>query len=263
MEPLTLASLLAEPAPLCWDRLMATNSDLADQAGQLEDPVTLALPWMVRHMGVAGALAAAMEPEWLDLQPDMRPQGGAAPDAADAAENDPHMLARSAQALPALQRLGHDTRLVRCSAPELAYVPLPAVLILRGGDACVLTGRHKARRGRWILSVVMPGVPPLGFELPLQAVAREYTGMALLTQPNSKHLPQTGVQAETAPAQPAPRQGPLARLFAQLQLALLQPSGGQASGAAKSPGSRRNANRRPDRVAGRRDVSAPPRVKPG
>lgn len=200
MQTIDAASLLAEPAPLCWDRLTATNAPLATGADTADDPLDLALPWLVRHLGVAQALEAALAPED-DLPP-----------------------AHSARLLPALKLIGWDARLVRCASDELARAPLPALLLLRCGDACVLTrlARPKGRSGPWLAHVVMPGQPPLAFEVPLEVLAREYTGMALLVQPA-----QAGA---LAPPPPQPQQGPLARLAIALQAALAVAPAGRPGG---------------------------------
>lgn len=187
METLNAASLLAEPAPLYWDRLNATNSPNAEGPQGDADPLDLALPWLVRHLGVAQALEAAMAPDD-DLPP-----------------------AHSARLLPALQLIGWDARLVRCASDELPQAPLPALLLLRCGDACVLT-RLEQRHGQWLAHVVMPGQPPLSFDVPLDELTREYSGMALLVQP-------TAAGADDVPA-PQAQQGPLARLAIALQAAL-------------------------------------------
>lgn len=205
MEPLDVASLLAEPAPVCWDRLTATNSPVADAGGNADtaglsppadDPLALALPWLVRHLGLAGALAATM----------------ASDDAAQSPE--------AQQVLPALRRIGFDARLSPCPVERLRQVPVPAVLLLRGGDACVLTSSRLTRSGQVVLHVVMPGQPPLAFDVPASDLAPEYTGMALLVRPLDLQPTTTAAVAGVAAARGAdPLHAPLSRLAMALEAA--------------------------------------------
>jgi hypothetical protein len=187
MEALNIANLLADPAPPRQSGPPAGRSSAARPAVAV-DPLDQALPWMVRHLGVGDALAAVL-----------------ADDDAPAPEG-------SAQLFRALALIGYDARLVRRTVEEVADGPLPALLLLRGGDACVLTSCRRSR-GQRLLNVVMPGYPPIAFDVPADDVANECTGMALLLRPVSAAVP-------PAPGADAAR-GPLARLAAALQMALV------------------------------------------
>lgn len=246
MEPLDVASLLAEPAPLCWDRLHATNGPVdAAAPPPAGDALDQALPWLVRHLGVADALTAVLAADaeaGAEVEAEAEAQAQAHAEAEAEAEAGPGLgpvpdplLAHRAGAAPrpvaeaseagrlqgALQLIGFDSRLRPLALDGLDQHRLPALLLLRCGDACVLTGT--VRRGpERLLRVVMPGRPPVAFELPRDALAAEYTGVALL-------LRRRGAGAPVRPPEAA--HGPLARLALALEAALALPAP-----AAQAPG---------------------------
>lgn len=208
METLDLASLLAEPAPLCWDRLHATNGP-GGPGGQppapAGDALDHALPWLVRHLGVADALSAVLEADAAVADP-----AAAAADVASDDQDGIHPDGHAGRLCGALRLIGYEGRLRPLALADLEARRLPALLLLRGGDACVLT-RCTDRRGERLLHVVMPGRPPIGFMLPQAVLAAEYTGVALL-------LRRLDGAAPAVP--PTAAQGPLARLALALQYAL-------------------------------------------
>jgi hypothetical protein len=215
METLDLASLLAEPAPLCWDRLHATNGPLGPLRPPAGDALDHALPWLVRHLGVADALSAVLEADAPAAGP-AAATAQAAPDDQDGIRPDGH----AGRLRGALRMIGYEGRLSPLALADLDARRLPALLLLRSGDACVLT-RCTDRHGERLLHVVMPGRPPIGFTLPQAALAAEYTGVALLLRPLDG----------TAPAAPpTAAQGPLARLALALQAALAPPEQAPAPG---------------------------------
>lgn len=199
MDDLTTDCLLAGPTPVSWDRLSATNTPLMDEvASQLpDDPLSMALPWLVRHFGPAEVMALATE------LPAELPSGDG--------------LQVLAPELPALARLGFEACLAATPLAEVGADLLPAVLLLRCGDACVLTGLGRGLGGQRLLHVVMPGQPAIAFDVPEDEIAREYIGLALFTQRMA------GVLA-TPELAAAP--GPLARLLCVLHEAAdqLQPA---------------------------------------
>lgn len=227
METLDLASLLAEPAPLCWDRLHATNGPvgpLGPPPPPAGDALDHALPWLVRHLGVAEALSAVLEadapvagpaaagaqaaPDDQDDQDDQNDQDGIRPDG------------QAGRLRGALRLIGYEGRLCPLALADLDSSRLPALLLLRGGDACVLT-RCADRHGERLLDVVMPGRPPIGFTLPPAVLAAEYTGVALLLR---------RLDGPPPAAPPTAAQGPLARLALALQAALAAPHRSPAEG---------------------------------
>lgn len=311
MEPLDVASLLAEPAPLSWERLQATNGNIDDSPPADGDELDRALPWLVRHLGVADALALVMaadadaataaglpdapapgdlavapadspaddeafaralalaqaearaeaeaqvaaqalaeaealaaaearalaaardgiqawpaEPladDGLDLEPDLAhladagllraPPVAVEPGADPEFEIEDEATDDAGRLLGALGLIGFSGRLQVQALADLSPLQLPMLLLLRCGDACVLT-RIDDRRTEHILHVVMPGQPPVAFDLPESALEAEYTGAALLLQRLDDDAPM---------APPALAEGPLARLALALHAALSEP----------------------------------------
>lgn len=205
MHDLTTDCLLAGPTPVSWDRLSATNTPLMDEvASQLpDDPMSLALPWLVRHFGPAEVMALATE----------------LPAELPAVEG----LTVLASELPALSRLGFEACLAATPLADVGVDLLPAVLLLRCGDACVLTGLGRGLGGQRVLHVVMPGQPAIAFDVPEDEIAREYIGIALFTQ----RLEGVQMTPELAAAP-----GPMARLLCVLHEAADQLQAAEAPVAA-------------------------------
>ncbi len=202
MSTLDAASLLSDPAPIWLDHpalpptALLAGAGLAPlalpQAAPDDDPLAQALPWLVRHLGVAAALEAVMGP--------VDDGGGTASD----------------RILPALRRIGFDARIARRPLVSLAVGDLPAVLLLRSGDACVLTARLRGAQGQALCHVVLPGPQPDEFSTAEAEIEAEYSGVALLVSARGAHSP--------ALPDPAPAAGPgqtqaLAVLAAALQTA--------------------------------------------
>ena len=123
------------------------------------DPLAMALPWLVRHLGVAAAVEAAVGPVHED-----RPLP-------------------SDDVLPALRSIGFDAHLQRRSLASLTAADLPTVLLLNSGDACVLTARWQDAQGQAQCSVVLPGPQPDEFDTAEAEIEPEYSGVALLVNP--------------------------------------------------------------------------------
>ena len=183
MPMLEANSLLSDPAPIWFDEpaaldalaaapidpLQAALAMLEDQAqaqaqrpvlaevpAPAADPLAQALPWLVRHLGVAAAVEAAVGP--VD---DERP-------------------AASDDVLPALRRIGFDAHLQRRSLASFSQADLPTVLMLHSGDACVLTARWQDAQGQAQCNLVLPGPQPEEFSSAEAEIEAEYSGVALV-----------------------------------------------------------------------------------
>ena len=166
-EPAALDALAAAPL----DPLQAALATLAAQAqaqahsqrpalavvpAPATDPLAQALPWLVRHLGVAAAVEAVVGP--VD---DDRP-------------------AASDDVLPALRRIGFDAHLQRRSLASFSQADLPTVLMLHSGDACVLTARWQDAQGQAHCNLVLPGPQPEEFSSAEAEIEAEYSGVALV-----------------------------------------------------------------------------------
>lgn len=163
------------------------------------DPLAPALPWLVRHLGVAAAVEAAVGPL----------QGGPGLDAQ-------HLL-------PLLRRLGVDLRSDGRPLQALGPQDCPAVLLLRSGDTCVLTGCDGAPgpQRRWQL--VVPQPQPLAFSVTEDELAPELVGMALVLHrpapaPAGPRRSDLRLRAELQAGRAGPDARPLAALAAAMQL---------------------------------------------
>ncbi len=98
------------------------------------------------------------------------------------------------QALRALREAGYNAGLVQRSVAELHHLLLPAVLLLNGGDACVVVARHAADARRY--DIVMPGREHHACSAHEDELAAEYTGLALVATPQPRAA---GVNAGVEP----------------------------------------------------------------
>lgn len=187
-------------------RTLATDNLLSDASGLwLEDPaiagptepdpMSQALPWLVRHLGVAAAVEAVVGPV----------------DGVDGLD-----VPGSDQILPALRRIGFDARMAQRALADLQASDLPAVLLLRHGEACVLTGRHTDSDGQTLCTVVMPGPQALELQASDDDIAAEYSGVALLV---SRPAPPVRVAGRSPFAQTRGQTGGLSALAAAIQSA--------------------------------------------
>jgi len=121
------------------------------------DALAHALAWLTQHHG------QPRSPESLLAQASV--QGRLAPD----------------QALRALSEAGFSAGLVRRRVGELSELLLPAVLLLKEGDACIVVARHD-EAGRY--DIVMPGREHHACEATESELEAEYTGVALVATPH-------------------------------------------------------------------------------
>ena len=213
MSTLDAASLLSDPAPIWLDnagladsaasehRLAESATERARQAtagmgGPVdrplltvvsetpEDPLAQALPWLVRHLGVAAAVEAVVGP---------------VDDAQPVSSND---------VLPALRRIGFDAHIQRRTLDSFAAAELPAVLLLRCGDACVLTKRWLDAQGQTVCHVVLPGPQPEEFNATEAEIAAEYSGVALVVSPPKPPFAAALARSRQAAAVAAPAPAP-------------------------------------------------------
>lgn len=120
------------------------------------DPLASALSWITRHHGrerSAQSLTAGL-PAHERLGPDL--------------------------ALRAMREAGFNAGLLQRKISEISPLLLPAVLLLKGGDACVLVDRRADGRG---FDVVMPGPEAQAVVATEAELAGAYSGVALVATP--------------------------------------------------------------------------------
>ncbi|MCM0609248.1 MAG: type I secretion system permease/ATPase [Ideonella sp. WA131b] len=132
-----------------------------DAAWDLDnDALAHAIAWLTRHHG------RERSPE--SLLATLPVQGRLAPD----------------QALRALAEAGFSAGLVQRAIPELNELLLPAVLLLKEGDACIVVARHPQTPGEGSrYDIVMPGREHHACQATEAELAAEYTGVALVATP--------------------------------------------------------------------------------
>jgi ATP-binding cassette, subfamily C, bacterial LapB len=126
------------------------------------DALAHALSWLTRHHG--------QERSAESLLAQAAVQGRLAPD----------------QALRALTEAGFSAGLVQRRVAELNDLLLPAVLLLKEGDACIVVAR-RSEAGRY--DIVMPGREHHACEASEAELEAEYTGMALVATPRPQAQP--------------------------------------------------------------------------
>jgi ATP-binding cassette subfamily C protein LapB len=120
------------------------------------DALAHAIAWLTRHHG--------RERSAESLLATLTVQGRLAPD----------------QALRALTEAGYSAGLVQRPIADINGLLLPAVLLLKEGDACIVVARH-AGGGRY--DIVMPGREHHACQASEAELAAEYTGIALVATP--------------------------------------------------------------------------------
>ena len=85
------------------------------------------------------------------------------------------------QALRALREAGYSAGLLARRVAELHTLLLPAVLLLKEGDACIVVARHADEPQRY--DIVMPGREHHACVATEAELSSEYTGMALVATP--------------------------------------------------------------------------------
>lgn len=123
-----------------------------------DDALAHAIAWLTRHHGRERSPASLLAG---------LPTGGRlAPD----------------QALRALREAGYNAGLVQRRVAEMPHLLLPAVLLLKQGDACILV----ARRGDGGYDIVMPGPEAAECTATEAELESEYTGLALVATPQPR-----------------------------------------------------------------------------
>ncbi len=85
------------------------------------------------------------------------------------------------QALQAMRAAGFSAGLVQRPIAELHHLLLPAVLLLKEGDACIVVARDATHPQRY--DIVMPGREHHACQAAEAELAAEYTGLALVATP--------------------------------------------------------------------------------
>lgn len=98
------------------------------------------------------------------------------------------------QALRVLREAGYTAGIVQRALPELHHLLLPAVLLLREGDACIVVARDAADPRRY--DIVMPGPEHHACSASEDELQAEYSGYALVATPQP--APETARRNETA-----------------------------------------------------------------
>lgn len=119
------------------------------------DALAHALSWLTRHHGRERTPESLLEGQPV--------HGRLAPD----------------QALRVLREAGYNAQLVQRGVDEMHPMLMPAVLLLQGGDACVLV--RPLDGGRY--DVVMPGREHHGLVATAAELSGEYTGIAIVATP--------------------------------------------------------------------------------
>jgi ATP-binding cassette, subfamily C, bacterial LapB len=85
------------------------------------------------------------------------------------------------QAIRVLREAGYNAGLVQRSLSELHHLLLPAVLLLKEGDACIVVARDAADPSRY--DIVMPGAEHHACSASQAELEAEYSGFALVATP--------------------------------------------------------------------------------
>lgn len=136
----------------------AAAADWRDAAESLGDPLLQTLVWLTQHHGRARSAESLTAGQPLD--------GPLAPD----------------QALRVMREAGYNAGLVRKKIDEISPLLLPAVLLLNGGDACVLVRRLEPAEegGRSRYEVVFPGEDAKLCTAEASELEAEFSGFVLL-----------------------------------------------------------------------------------
>jgi ATP-binding cassette subfamily C protein LapB len=128
--------------------------------GLAHDALLHALVWLTRHHGHPRSAAALLDGQPL--------KGVLAPD----------------EAVRVLRHAGYNAGLVQRPIPDIHALLLPAVLLLKNGDACILLGREAAAAGEPVrCTVVMPGPESHTCVATEEELGKEYLGFALVATP--------------------------------------------------------------------------------
>ena len=134
---------------------LATAQVAAELASDLVDPLMQALVWLTQHHG--------------------RPRSAASLRANGAADG----ALTPEQPVRLMREAGYEAAMQRRSLQQLKPMMLPAVLLLNGGDACVLVRALEGER----YEVVFPGSDAKLCEASLAELEGEFSGVCLLISP--------------------------------------------------------------------------------
>lgn len=126
-------------------------------AADLGDPLLHALVWLTQYHGRPRSAAS--------LRADGAADGALAPD----------------QAVRLMRQAGYDAAMQRRPLAQINGLMLPAVLLLKGGDACLLV--RPLAEGGDRFEVVFPGADAKAVEATLPELEGEYSGFCLLVSP--------------------------------------------------------------------------------
>ncbi len=147
---------LAEPPPAEAPR----RDPEPNPANDLGDPLLHALVWLTQYHGRPRSAAS--------LRAGGAADGALAPD----------------QAVRLMREAGYDAAMQRRPIAQINGLMLPAVLLLDGGDACLLVRALDGGGDRF--EVVFPGADAKACEASLAELQREYSGFCLLVSPAEK-----------------------------------------------------------------------------
>jgi ATP-binding cassette subfamily C protein LapB len=171
---LRLAAEDGQRAPGMPDEPQDPLADLAQQPAI--DPLLQCLAWLTQHHGRARSADS--------LRAGAPVEGAISPD----------------QAIRLMREAGYNAGLLRKGIEEIHQLLLPAVLLLNGGDACVLVRRlDDDAAGGVRYEVVFPGPEAASCVAPAAELDQEYSGFILAVTPQevSQAKPIAGAQDET------------------------------------------------------------------
>jgi len=154
---------LADPAPAPADPGHAADPLLDERAELSVDPLLAALAWLTRHHG------RARSPE--SLRAGMPVEGALAP----------------SQALRMMREAGYNAGLLRKPIEDISPLLLPAVLLLKEGDACLLVKHLEPdAQGMPRFEVVFPGEQAQACAASLAELEPEYSGFMIAVTPQEQ-----------------------------------------------------------------------------
>ncbi|MEO8155390.1 MAG: type I secretion system permease/ATPase [Rhizobacter sp.] len=87
------------------------------------------------------------------------------------------------QAVRVMREAGFNAGLIQRKISDIHALLLPAVLLLKNGDACIIVARKPAKKGADSYDVVMPGPESHSCQATEAELAGEYTGFAFVASP--------------------------------------------------------------------------------
>lgn len=169
---LRLAAEDGQRAPGIPDEPVDPLADLAAQPAV--DPLLQCLAWLTQHHGRARSVDS--------LRAGAPIEGAISPD----------------QAIRLMREAGYNAGLLRKGIEEINQLLLPAVLLLNGGDACVLVRRLDDDASGVRYEVVFPGPEAASCVAPAAELDQEYSGFILAVTPQevSQAKPMGGAKEE-------------------------------------------------------------------